>query len=125
MFKVGDKVTAYGLRGEVLNVTEPIYNKTFSDFNEVHVAFMESGFSQVFTSEGKADPRHKEPVLKLIVPEKKKVKKTLYVAVGNVPVHGSIRGAHDVSMGFPRAEDAYQQFAEPHQVVPLTIEIEE
>ncbi len=120
-FKVGDKVTAYGLTGEVSEV----YRNQVTNDLDIKVLFVWAGFSQWFLEDGRADPRHNEPTLKHLVPPKKTVQKTLYVAVQNKPDRGSVRGGHIVSLAYPSKVDAELQFSTSHQVVPLIIEVEE
>ena len=68
MFKVGDKVRAFGLDGVVRCIT-------FS--GRVVVRYSDLDLDEIFTLDGKAETHHKEPSLILVERPKVKVTKTI------------------------------------------------
>lgn len=124
-YKVSDKVTAFGLLGFVLNVRVPGIVNGQSVDDSIEVAFIEANFCQRFTADGKADPRHKESILKHIVPPKKIVAKRLYIAVILAPEAASSRGGHYCSLAYPERIHAEGQFSSLNQVCEVVVNVEE
>lgn len=120
-FKVGDKVKAFGLIGEIAEA----HKNPFNDKMGFRVLFIQDGFDQWFTEDGMLDLRHKEPALVLVQPAKTIVKKKLFVAVRTERSKYTSKDAHEVSYAYAEREDAENQFLKPNQIVSLEIEIEE
>jgi len=121
MFKVGDKVTAFGVKGTVLRVLEDDQLTT----KVIQVGFVEAGENLWFTKDGKLSDWNKYAVLTLIEPPKRKVKKTMFVAITTKPCAGSTRGGHATSYAHIKREDVVDSFFSDHQIVEVQIEVEE
>jgi len=82
-FKVGDKVSAFGVEGEVISLDEKNNYPITVEFDDDHLSF--------FMIDGRASAWHKEPSLKLIERPKKKVKKKFYLGHDKYsPIHSYI-----------------------------------
>jgi hypothetical protein len=73
-FKVGDKVSAFGVEGEVISLDEKNNYPITVEFDDDHLSF--------FMIDGRASAWHLEPSLKLIEKAKKKVKKKFWFYIG-------------------------------------------
>ncbi len=122
LFKKGDKVTAYGLVGEVAEI---VSHYGYMNGLTVRVLFVADGFDQWFTSEGLADLRHKEAVLRLVNPPKRLTKKSVFLAIKTDIERGSTRGGHATSYAHTKRENVVDSFLVPHQIVEVQIEVEE
>lgn len=119
MFKINDRVTAYGLKGKVLFDNDTQYE------GFPVVCIFEGDVLEWFTAEGKIDARHKLPVLKHIIPPKTIKDKRLFLAVKSIPDKDSLRGFHHTSYAYPNKFDVEGMFLDDHQICEVTIKVEE